>query len=132
VAKEKQMARVLGVGGVFMKANDGPALRSWYKRVLDIDMEAWGVFLTPDAMAAHPGAGTIVSFFKTDTDYFAPSSKDFMFNFAVDDLDGMLARVRAEGVEPVKLFDDEPNGRFAHLVDPEGTKIELWQPKPMS
>jgi predicted enzyme related to lactoylglutathione lyase len=83
-------------------------------------------------MAAHPGAGTVVSFFKTDTDYFAPSSKDFMFNFAVDDLDGMLARAKTEGVEPVKLFDDEPNGRFAHIVDPEGTKIELWQPKPMS
>jgi predicted enzyme related to lactoylglutathione lyase len=126
------MAKVLGLGGVFIKARDVAALRAWYKHVLGVDMEEWGAVFTPDAMAAHPGAGSVFSFFKADTDYFAPSEKEFMFNFAVDDLDGMLARAKAEGVEPVKMFDDEPNGRFAHLVDPEGTKIELWQPKPMT
>jgi predicted enzyme related to lactoylglutathione lyase len=126
------MAKVLGLGGVFIKARDGAALRAWYKRVLGLDLEEWGAFFTPDAMAAHPGAGSVFSFFNADTDYFTPSEKEFMLNFAVDDLDGMLARAKAEGVEPVKMFDDEPNGRFAHLLDPEGTKIELWQPKPMT
>jgi predicted enzyme related to lactoylglutathione lyase len=127
------MAKVLGVGGVFIKARDGEALRAWYKQVLDLDFADWGgVVFTPDAMAAHPGAGAVFSFFKNDTDYFAPSDKEFMLNLAVDDLDGVLARAKAHGVEPVKTFPDEPNGRFAHIVDPEGTKIELWQPKPMA
>src|SRR5262245_6706952 len=120
------MAKVLGVGGVFIKVRDGEALRAWYKRVLDVEIAEWGAIFTPDAMAAHPGSATVFSFFKQDTDYFAPSEKEFMFNFAVDDLDGMLARAKAEGVEPVKTFPDEANGRFAHIVDPEGTKIELW------
>ncbi len=125
------MAKVLGFGGVFFKARDPAALGQWYRDVLGIDMGAWGAILTPDGMAAHPGAATVFSLFKTDSDYFAPSSKDFMINLAVDDLEGMLARAKQHGVEPVKLFPDEANGGFAHIVDPEGTKIELWQPRPM-
>lgn len=125
------MAKVLGIGGVFFKAKDPAALRQWYRDVLGIDVTEWGAILTPDAMAAHPGAATIFSPFKADTDYFAPSTRDFMINFAVDDLDGVLARAREHGVEPVKTFPEEANGRFAHIIDPEGVKIELWQPKPM-
>jgi predicted enzyme related to lactoylglutathione lyase len=125
------MAKILGLGGVFIKASDGAALREWYKRVLGMDMEEWGAFMKPEPMAAHPGAGTVFSFFKSDTDYFTPSKKEFMINLAVDDLEGILARAKSEGVEPVKVFEEEPNGRFAHILDPEGTKIELWQPKPM-
>jgi predicted enzyme related to lactoylglutathione lyase len=74
----------------------------------------------------------VFSPFAADTDYFAPSNQDFMFNLMVDDLDAMLARCKAEGVEPVKMFPDEFNGRFAHIMDPEGRKIELWQPRPMA
>ena len=70
------------------------------------------------------------SAFETDTTYFAPSTKDFMINLAVDDLDGILASCAEHGVE-ANVLPDEPNGRFAHILDPEGTKIELWQPKPM-
>lgn len=129
---EASMAKVLGVGGVFFKARDGDALRAWYQRVLGLDFFDWGgTVFTPDVAAAHPGAATVFSPFKADTDYFAPSTKEFMINLMVDDLDAMLARCKAEGVEPVKLFPDEINGRFAHILDPEGTKIELWQPKPM-
>jgi predicted enzyme related to lactoylglutathione lyase len=80
---------------------------------------------------AKPGAATVFSPFKADTDHFAPSDKDYMFNLMVDDLDGVLARCRAEGVEPVNLSPDEGMGRFAHIMDPEGRKIELWEPKPM-
>lgn len=127
------MAKVLGVGGVFFKSNDGDAMRDWYKRVLGIEFTEWGgaLFLPQDA-AAHPGAATVFSPFKADTDYFAPSDKDFMFNLMVDDLDAILARAKGEGVEPVKLFPDGANGKFAHIMDNEGRKIELWQPKPMS
>lgn len=127
------MAKVLGVGGVFFKSRDGDAMRDWYKRVLGLEFADWGgaLFLPQDA-AAHPGAATVFSPFKADTDYFAPSDKEFMFNLMVDDLDAILARAKGEGVEPIKLFPDEGNGKFAHILDNEGRKIELWQPKPMS
>lgn len=127
------MARVLGLGGLFFKSADGAALREWYGRVLGLSFEDWGgVVFEPAVAAAHPGAGTVFSSFAADTDYFAPSDKEFMFNLMVDDLDGILAGAAAQGVEPVKTFPDEGNGRFAHLMDPEGRKIELWEPKPMA
>lgn len=127
------MAKVIGLGGFFFKSADPDATRSWYARVLGMVFDDWGglVFL-PDAAAAQPGAGTVFSPFSADTDYFAPSDKEFMFNLMVDDLDAMLARCAAEGVEPVKVFPPEPNGRFAHIMDPDGRKIELWQPQPMA
>lgn len=124
--------KVLGLGGLFFKSADTAAMRDWYGNVLGLAFEPWGglVFL-PETAAEHPGAGTVFSPFKADTDYFAPSDKEFMFNLMVDDLDGMLARCAEHGVKPVKTFPDEANGRFAHIMDPEGRKIELWQPKPM-
>ena len=67
-----------------------------------------------------------------DTDYFAPSEKEFMFNLIVDDLNAILARAKEQGVEPILTMMDEANGSFAHIMDNEGRKIELWQPKPMS
>lgn len=126
------MAKVLGIGGVFFKSKDPGALLNWYRDVIGLHVHDWGgVFITPEAMAAHPGAGTVFSPFKSDTDYFLPSTKDFMINLAVDDLDGILARCADHGVKPVRSFPDEPNGRFAHILDPEGNSIELWQPKAM-
>ena len=125
------MARVLGIGGVFFKSRDPGALTAWYRDVIGLDVEDWGgVVFRPESMAGHPGAATVFNAFEADTTYFAPSAKDFMINLAVDDLDGILASCAAHGVD-VKVLPDEPNGRFAHLLDPEGTKIELWQPKPM-
>ena len=125
------MARVLGIGGVFFKSRDPRALTAWYRDVIGLELEAWGgVVFRPEAMAGHPGAATVFSAFEAETTYFEPSTRDFMINFAVDDLDVILASCAAHGVEATVL-PDEPNGRFAHIVDPEGTKIELWQPKPM-
>lgn len=124
------MARVLGLGGLFFKSADPAATREWYGRVLGIAMEEWGAFFPPDAAAAHPGAGTVFAPFSASTDYFAPSDKEFMFNLMVDDLDGMLAQIAAAGVAEIKVLPDEGNGRFAHLLDPDGRKIELWEPKP--
>ena len=125
------MARVLGIGGVFFKSSDPRALSAWYRDVIGLELEDWGgVVFRPEAMAGHPGAATVLSAFEAETTYFEPSTREFMINLAVDDLDGILASCAAHGVD-VKVLPDEPNGRFAHLLDPEGTKIELWQPKPM-
>ena len=125
------MASVLGIGGVFFKSRDPRALSAWYRDVIGLELEEWGgIVFRPDAMAGHPGAATVFSAFEEETTYFAPSTRDFMLNLAVDDLDGILASCAAHGVEATVL-PDEPNGRFAHILDPEGTKIELWQPKPM-
>ena len=125
------MAKILGLGGLFFKSADPAATNDWYASVLGITVEPWGVVFTSDAAAAHPGAATVFSPFKSDTDYFAPSDKEFMFNLMVDDLDGMLARCAEHGVLPVKTFPEEANGKFAHIMDPEARKIELWEPKLM-
>jgi predicted enzyme related to lactoylglutathione lyase len=122
---EAAMARVLGIGGVFFKAADRAGLRDWYARVLGFEIADWG-----GAQFAHPSLGYQVwSPFAADTDYFEPSVQTFMVNLLVDDIDGVLARAKAEGVEPVGRDDADPNGRFAWLMDPNGVKIELWQPK---
>ena len=120
------MAKVLGVGGVFFKAEDPAAVSAWYRRVLGFDVQGWG-----GVKFAHPDRGGVVwSPFKADSDYFDPSPRDFMINLIVDDLDGVLARAGAEGVEPLGRSDDDPSGRFAWVMDPAGTKVELWEPKP--
>jgi predicted enzyme related to lactoylglutathione lyase len=118
------VAQVLGIGGVFFKAEDPKAVSAWYARVLGFAASEWGgVVFTPPA-----GGQQVWSPFKADTDYMAPSDAPFMVNLVVDDIDGVLARAAAEGVEPVGRNDDDPNGRFAWLMDPAGVKIELWQP----
>ena len=126
------MAKVLGIGGVFFKSADTDATREWYARVLGIEFAEWGgtVFL-PETAAAHAGAGTVFSPFKADTTYFEPSVERFMINLMVDDLAGVLLRCRDNGVEPIMEMPGEANGDFAHIMDPEGRKLELWQPKPM-
>ncbi len=123
------MAQVLGLG-VFYTASDPAAVRDWYKSVLGLEMHDWGgVPLLPGPLAAQPGAAMVLSIFKDDSTYLAPSTKPFMLNLVVDDMDGMLARAAAAGVEPVQVINDDAMGRFAHVIDPEGVKIELWQPK---
>lgn len=127
------MAKVLGLGGLFFKSADPDATRGWYSRVLGIEFEGWGgVVFRPEVAAAHPGAGTVFSPFDADSDYFAPSEERFMINLMVDDLPAMLARCASQGVEPILHMPDEANGSFAHIMDPEGRKLELWQPKPMT
>jgi predicted enzyme related to lactoylglutathione lyase len=124
------MAKVLGIGGVFFKAKDPVALAGWYRDVIGVEFEDWGgIVFRPEAMVAQPGAATVFSAFETDSTYFEPSTKDFMINLVVDDLDGILASCARQGVD-ANVMPDESNGRFAHILDPDGTKIELWQPKP--
>jgi catechol 2,3-dioxygenase-like lactoylglutathione lyase family enzyme len=121
--QETNMAKVLGIGGVFFKTGDPEALSEWYRRVLGFPISEWG-----GAMFPHAAEGmTVWTPFKADTDHFAPSRQDFMINLIVDDLDGVLERAKAEGVEPIARQDDD-FGRFAWLLDPAEIKVELWQP----
>jgi catechol 2,3-dioxygenase-like lactoylglutathione lyase family enzyme len=122
--RETPMAKVLGIGGIFFKTADPDALKAWYARVLGFPVSKWG-----GAKFAHPTQGvTVWTPFKADTDHFAPSPHPFMVNLIVDDIDGVLAHAKTEGVEPLDRQDDENFGRFAWLLDPAGIKVELWQP----
>jgi predicted enzyme related to lactoylglutathione lyase len=126
------MAKALGVGGVMFKSADPKATMAWYARVLGVDLEDWGgAIFQPAALAGKPGAATVFNTMRVDADYLAPSTSDCLINFVVDDLDGVLARCKKHGAEPVKLFPEEFNGRFAHVMDPDGRKIELWEPRPV-
>ncbi|HEV7386598.1 MAG TPA: VOC family protein [Phenylobacterium sp.] len=117
------MAKVLGIGGVFFKAADPQAVRDWYARVLGFEIQEWGGVIWPHPAIGHGNW----SVFEAATRYYDPSNAPFMVNFIVDDLDGVLAKARDEGAEPLDQQDDT-YGRFAWLMDPAGVKIELWQP----
>jgi predicted enzyme related to lactoylglutathione lyase len=120
---------VVGLGGVFFKAKDPAALNAWYKQHLGLPAEPWGVqFNINDVLSAKPGAYNVWSAFKETTEYLSPSSKPFMFNFIVDDLHGLLAQLREEGIETTAPPQEGEYGKFCWIMDPEGNKVELWEP----
>ena len=122
------MAEVVGVGGVFFKSSDPEKLGAWYQKWLGVPVEhPYGATFNPDTVPV--GGLTVWAPFKKDTDYFSPSKNDFMFNLMVDDLDGALAQVSEGGAEIIGDVMDEDYGRFGWFVDPEGNKVELWEPK---
>lgn len=120
------MAKVLGVGGVFFKSPDPKSLYEWYARWLGMELEDWGIAYLPKNMPAN--AQTVWSSFASNTDYFAPSNKDFMFNLIVDDLVEALKQVEEGGAEIVGKIEQLEYGSFGWFVDPDGNKVELWQP----
>ncbi|WP_138379095.1 VOC family protein [Luteithermobacter gelatinilyticus] len=124
------MARVLGPGGFFFKVNDPENLKQWYSRHLGLAFDEYGGVKFDFAEQAQSDRESYVlwGMFRADTDYFGPHKHDFMFNFRVDDLDGILERLAAEGVEILPEREEEYYGRFAWVLDPEGHKIELWEP----
>jgi len=124
------MKRVTGIGGIFFKAKDAPALWAWYKRHLGIDVQEWGgaAFEWTDA-EGKPVAGTTAwSITSMQSNQFAPSTAPFMVNYRVEDLDGLLNVLREEGCNVLEKSDDSEYGKFGWLIDPEGNKVELWQP----
>jgi catechol 2,3-dioxygenase-like lactoylglutathione lyase family enzyme len=121
---ERNMARITGLGGVFFKAKDPKALSAWYRDTLGIPIEDWGgALLNGDSGPPH----VVWSPFSAATDHFKPSTREFMINFAVDDMDAFLATLTAKGVE-ILGRDDQTYGKFAWIMDPDGTKVEFWQP----
>lgn len=125
------MRRVTGIGGVFFKARDPQALAAWYAKHLGLQVEDWGgvVFRWADDNPGGQGT-TIWSPFPQDSSYFAPSTAGFMLNFRVEDLHGLLACLRDEGCTVDDKTDSSEHGTFGWVMDPEGNRIELWQPPP--
>jgi predicted enzyme related to lactoylglutathione lyase len=124
------MARVTGIGGIFFKSRgDHAALSAWYQQHLGIPLESWGgaVLRWPDDTGPDKGL-TVWNVAKADTKWFAPSESSFMINYRVDDLEALLAALREAGVEVLSGPESHENGKFAWILDPEGNKVELWQP----
>ncbi len=124
------MKRVTGIGGVFFKSPDPQRLAQWYRIHLGLDVEQWGGVAFKWSGADNPAAiGTTVwSPFKHDTDYFEPSKAAFMINYRVDNLDALLAVLRAEGCQVDDKREDSEYGKFGWVIDPDGNKLELWEP----
>ena len=126
------MKRVTGIGGIFFKSNDPEKLGAWYKKHLGLDVEEYG------GVTFHEGTATdlepkrkayiVWSPFAADTDYFAPSEKPFMVNFRVHHLDALLEQLRREGVEVDQKTEKSEFGYFGWIMDPEGNRVELWEP----
>ena len=127
VAADMGVGHVTGIGGVFVKSKDPRALAAWYHDMLGLDLESWGGAALRYDAPLHPPAAAWTALPLKST-YMAPSTRDFMLDFAVDDMDAIAARLAAHGVKILKRDDSDPSGRFAWILDPDGTKIELWQP----
>jgi len=120
--------RITGVGGVFFKSKDPKALMAWYRDVLGIKVEVWGGAKMRYDAPKHPPA-LVVTAFPLSTKELEPSQREFMLNFAVDDLPAFLDRLKAKGVVVLTRDDNDPFGKFASIIDPDGTKIQFWEPK---
>ena len=117
------MESVTGIGGVFLRTRDPEALRTWYEKTLGIAISEWGGHV----FAAAAGDSTVWSIFPGDTEYW-PLEQQVMVNYRVGDLDAMLAQLRAAGVEVDDRVEEHEYGRFGWAVDPEGNRLELWEP----
>ena len=114
--------RVTGIGGIFFKARNKDRLLEWYREHLGVDVNEWGG-------ATFDGKGpTAWSVFKQDSDYFGPGEQRYMINYKVPNLERMLTRLRAAGVTVDAHVDESEFGKFGWIVDPEGNRIELWEP----
>jgi predicted enzyme related to lactoylglutathione lyase len=124
------MKRVTGIGGIFFKAKDAPALQTWYKEHLGIDVQSWGgtAFNWTDS-EGNPTAGTTIwSIGPDEGGYFAPSQSTFMINYRVEDVKALAAVLKDEGCTVLDKIEESEYGIFAWVIDPEGNKVELWQP----
>jgi predicted enzyme related to lactoylglutathione lyase len=123
------MKRVTGIGGVFFKSADPAKVREWYHQHLGFKVNEYGsLFEWRSADEPTQKAYTQWSPFSQNTDYFQPSKKDFMINFRVENLEKLVELLKKEGVEVVDEIETYDYGKFVHIMDPEGNKIELWEP----
>ena len=120
------MAKVLGVGGVFFKSSDPKKLYEWYAKWLGMELGDWGTAYFPANLP--PNSQTVWSAFDTNSDYFAPSEKGFMFNLIVDDVEQAINQVREGGAQIIGDIEKMEYGSFGWFIDPDGNKVELWEP----
>ncbi len=125
------MARVTGIGGVFFRAEDPEGLTAWYVEHLGVELQEWGgaLFFWKDDEATQSSAGVTVWRASNDDEWFAPSRSGLIINYRVDDLNGLLSQLGESGIEPIEGPLEEFNGLFAWVMDPEGNKVELWEPR---
>jgi predicted enzyme related to lactoylglutathione lyase len=124
------MKRVTGIGGIFFKAKDPVALRAWYRTHLGIDVQSWGgaAFRWTDADGNPTTGTTIWTVAEAGGDFFAPSTSSFMVNYRVADLHALIQVLRSEGCRVLEKTEDSEYGKFGWVIDPEGNKVELWEP----
>lgn len=124
------MKRVTGIGGIFFKAKDAPALHAWYKRHLGIDVQEWGgtSFNWFDEAGNSTGGSTIWSVSSEQDNPFSPSEARFMINYRVENLLALVEVLKEEGCNVLDKVEESEYGKFAWVIDPEGNKVELWQP----
>lgn len=124
------MRRVTGIGGIFFTARDPVALRAWYARHLGIDVQAWGgaAFAWADASGSPTPGSTVWSIAAIDDESAAPGKAAFVVNYRVEDLVALLRLLRDEGCDVLEKVDDSEYGKFGWVMDPEGNRVELWQP----
>jgi catechol 2,3-dioxygenase-like lactoylglutathione lyase family enzyme len=124
------MKKVTGIGGVFFKCADAKKMKEWYNTHLGVNAGVWGAnFEWRDAEKPEQEGSTAWNTFSADSTYFAPSTKDFMINYRVDNLVALVELLKAEGVTFVDEIEDSDYGKFVHIMDPEGNKVELWEAK---
>ena len=122
------MKRVTGIGGVFLKAKDPEALAAWYRHHLGIEVEDWGGTTFRWNEPPQPEGVTIWSLFPATSRYFDPSLSPFMINYRVENLTELIALLRDEGCDVDEKVEESEHGRFGWVMDPEGNRIELWEP----
>jgi predicted enzyme related to lactoylglutathione lyase len=125
------MKRVTGIGGIFFKAKDSKALKEWYEKHLGIPCvkDGYYAFQWGEPGTANATGSTVWSIFSGDTKYMDPGTASFMINYRVENLDALLDVLRKEGVKVDEKVEDFDYGKFGWIYDPEGNKIELWEPK---
>ncbi|KUG08178.1 VOC family protein [Solirubrum puertoriconensis] len=123
------MKKVTGIGGIFFKCQDPTQVREWYKTHLGLDTNPYGAsFAWRDNADPTKKGSTQWSPFPDKSTYFEPSAKDFMINYRVENLEALVAQLRTEGVTILDEIEASAYGKFVHILDPEGNKIELWEP----
>jgi len=123
------MKKVTGIGGILFKCKDPNQMKDWYKQHLGLDTTEYGASFEwyQDAQGVKKGS-TQWSPFKEDSSYFEPSQKDFMINYRVENLEALIDELKKEGVTILDEMETYDFGKFVHIVDLEGNKIELWEP----
>lgn len=121
--------KVIGIGGIFFKSSNVEKLQEWYKKYLGFeDLENWGKVFETECKDSNKGYYTVWGTFKDDTKYFDPGNKPYMINYIVEDLEWVTEELKKDNIE-ISEIEVHDEGKFAWLVDPEGTKLELWEPK---